>query len=220
MGRIVVFGSNKGGVGKTTTSVNFAVMLVVQYSKSVIILRCDKNPELPEWNEKRVEAGLTQIPLYSAYGKDTYKEINRLSRMCDVLIVDCPGHDSAEFRSALSVADILITLVKPSSDFEKGTLREVTETVRTIQDNGNPKLQPWVLLTRVKPQKVADAIALDNELRSHEVWIQPLKTRLSDLDVYESACNLGAGVHEITRASSLTKAKALLELMAQEIKVI
>ncbi|RMV77639.1 hypothetical protein ALP05_200129 [Pseudomonas caricapapayae] len=141
--------------------------------------------------------------------------------MCDVLLVDCPGHDSAEFRSALTVVDTLITLIKPSSMFEKGTLTNLTETVRTAQyKHGNAALKAYVLMTRIKPNKVPDAIALDEELRSDSVWIQPLKARLSELDIYENAVNVGAGVHEVERASSLPKAKAQLELVAQEIGLL
>lgn len=217
---VVIFGSDKGGVGKSTTATNFGVMLAVQYKKSVIFIKTDKNADLIDWNERRNAAGLVPIPVYEAYGSSVSKEIKRLSRMCDVLIVDCAGHDSVEFRSALTAANILITLVKPSSVFEKGTLTTVTETVRKAQKNGNPKLQPWVLFTRIKSNKVADAIELDKDLRSNKLWIQPLKTRLAELDVYEGACNLGAGVHEVTRATSLTKAKAALELLANEINVL
>ncbi|HHR5814042.1 division plane positioning ATPase MipZ [Providencia alcalifaciens] len=42
-------------------------------------------------------------------------EIKCLEKRCDVVIVDCVGHSSLEFRSALTVADVLLTLVKPSS---------------------------------------------------------------------------------------------------------
>ncbi len=54
----------------------------------------------------------------------------------------------------------------------------------------------------------------------NELWIQPLKTRISELDVYESACNEGAGVHDVSRASSLSTAKAQIELVAQEIGIL
>nr|WP_250696703.1 hypothetical protein [Escherichia coli] len=46
-------------------------------------------------------------------------------------------------------------------------------------------------LSETPPQKAA--IDLDKLLRSDNIWIQPLKTRISELDVYESACNEGAG---------------------------
>jgi chromosome partitioning protein len=143
MGKILLVVSDKGGVGKSTYSANTASMLANR-EKSVIILKTDKNNDLISWNEKRRENSLPTVPVYEAYG-NVSKEINRLSKLCDVLIVDCPGHDSLEFRSALTVSDIMITLVKASSDFESETLTSVTEKVRMAQKS-NAALQPWYYL--------------------------------------------------------------------------
>ncbi|EDQ1914844.1 peptidyl-arginine deiminase [Salmonella enterica] len=220
MGKILLVASDKGGVGKSTYVANTASMLVNK-KRSVIILKTDKNQEILSWNKKRNANGLLPIPVHEAYG-NLVNEIKRLSKLCEVLIIDCPGHDSQEFRSALTVADILITLVKPSSDFESETLTTVTEKVRTAQQI-NPKLQPWVLLTRIntsKPRHRTRAIELDKLLREDSIWIQPLKSRIAELDVYESACNEGAGVHDVSRATSLTTAKAQIELVAQEIGIL
>lgn len=220
MGKILLVASDKGGVGKSTYVANTASMLLNK-KRSVIILKTDKNQEILSWNEKRNANGLLAVPVHEAYG-NLVNEINRLSNLCEVLIIDCPGHDSQEFRSALTVADILITLVKPSSDFESETLTTVTEKVRRAQQS-NPKLQPWVLLTRIntsKPRHRTRAIELDKLLREDSVWIQPLKSRIAELDVFESACNEGAGVHDVSRASSLSAAKAQIELVAQEIGIL
>ncbi|WP_250148803.1 hypothetical protein [Escherichia coli] len=114
-----------------------------------------------------------------------------------------------------------MTLVKPSSDFESETLTSVTEKIRTAQ-KANAALEPWVLFTRInsaKPRHRKAAIDLDKLLRSDNIWIQPLKTRISELDVYESACNEGAG-YDVSRASSLSTAKAQVELVAQEIGIL
>lgn len=212
---VLVVASDKGGVGKSTTAANLAVMLVHK-QKSAILLTADKNKSNVNWGQKRQELGLPAVPVHEAYG-DLSGQVRKLSKMCDVLIVDCPGHDSAEFRSALTVADIFITLVKPSSRFETETLTDVTQKVRRAQRDHNPSMKPHVLIARVKPQKVPDAIELEKELKSDEIWIQPLKTRISELDIFESACNEGAGVHDVEKASSLGKAKAQLELVAQEL---
>lgn len=220
MGKVLLVVSDKGGVGKSTFVANTGSMLVNK-RKSVIILKTDKNPDLLSWNEKRVGNGLRAIHVNEAYG-NVSSEIKRLKKLCDVLVVDCPGHDSQEFRSALTVSDIVITLVKPSSDFESETLTSVTEKIRTAQKT-NSELVPWVLFTRInaaKPRHRKAAIELDKLLRSDSIWIQPLKSRISELDVYESACNEGAGVHDVSRASSLSTAKAQIELVAQEVGII
>lgn len=220
MGIAILFGSDKGGVGKTTTAANTASMLVNKH-KSVGILKSDKNPDMVNWSNDRQSNGLLPVPVHEAYG-DISKDIKKLANIYDYLIVDCPGHDSAEFRSALTVVNILITLVKPASKFERNTLTELTEKVRKAQ-RVNPELQPWVLFTRIetnKPSKVKDAIDLDKELRSDPIcWIQPLKTRISQLNIFEDACNEGAGVHDVARGSNLSKAKAQIELFCQEIGI-
>ncbi|WP_312827973.1 division plane positioning ATPase MipZ, partial [Escherichia coli] len=92
-------------VGKSTTTANLAAMLVNK-GKSAIVLKTDKNNDMMSWNEKRKENGLLPVSVQEGYG-NVSKEISRLSKLCDVLIVDCPGHDSQEFRSALTVADIM-----------------------------------------------------------------------------------------------------------------
>ncbi|ENG8827699.1 peptidyl-arginine deiminase [Salmonella enterica] len=215
MGKALLFGSPKGGVGKTTKTVNLAVMFA---SKGItcMILKADKNPELAEWNEDRKAAGLPKIPIAEAYG-DISSAIKRYKKLVDVLIVDCAGHDSAEFRSALTCVDILLAPVKPSSKFEAVNLTELSEIVRDAQHRFNPKLQAWTLVARVTPRKLQKAIELEKELKSEPAFLQPLRTRISELDVFEEAANLGAGVHEMERASSLGKAKAQLELLAAEI---
>ncbi|EYU13411.1 ParA family protein [Photorhabdus aegyptia] len=218
MGMVIVVISDKGGVGKTTTVANTAVM-VQHRGQKVGLLKSDKNPDLMNWRKKRLENGLTDIPVFEAYGNHVAKEIDRIKKFFDVVFVDCAGHDCAEFRSAASVADILLTCVKPSSAFERETLTGLSETINKVRSH-NPTLQAWVVQTRVKQNKIPDAIELDKELRSDPAFVQPLKSRISEFDVFESACNVGAGIHDVARASSLSKAKAQIELMAKEIGLI
>ncbi|MFN1150153.1 AAA family ATPase [Serratia liquefaciens] len=210
---IIMFGSHKGGVGKTTTVMNIAVMLVAQ-GRSVIILKADKNKELNYWLERRTEAGLSTIPLQEAYG-DISREVTRLAKLSDVVLIDTAGHDSAEFRSALTCANVLISPVRPASQLEVDNLADLTRTVREAQRLANPTLKAGILLTRVTAGN--EATELSALLKSDSDWLQPFKTRLSQLKVFESAVNLGAGVHEVDRASSLSKARGQLELLAKEI---
>ncbi|EMI5646292.1 AAA family ATPase [Proteus mirabilis] len=216
---ILVFVSDKGGVGKTTTVINTAVYLM-RKNINVIIVKADKNNDLFAWRDLRNDAGFKPIPIYEAYG-DISESLKKIEKLCDVLLVDCAGHDSSEFRSALTVADTVITTVKPSSMLERNTLTAVTGKIRKAQSkHGNPNMKAYVLMTRVLSRKLSSAVALDKELRSDEIWLQPLKTRISEYDIFENAVNEGVGVHEVAKASSLNNAKAQIELFVHEIGII
>lgn len=219
MAKVIVFGSNTGGVGKTTTAVNLAVYLL-HCGKRVCIIRADKNPDVWEWSETREFNGLPGVAIRDIRGS-VEKTVKDCARVYDVIFIDCAGHDSAEFRDSLLVADIVITPVKPSSAIERNTITALTETIRAAQ-SVNAGLTAHVLLTRIdrrKASRIRAAIDLDKELRANPAFIQPLKTRISDLDVFENACNIGAGVHDVERASSLSTAKAQIELLANELQL-
>ncbi|MDR8346224.1 ParA family protein, partial [Acinetobacter baumannii] len=55
---ILLFASDKGGVGKTTTVINMAVMLK-RKNKSVILVKVDKNGDLFVWSTTREKAGFS-----------------------------------------------------------------------------------------------------------------------------------------------------------------
>ncbi|EBG4516827.1 ParA family protein [Salmonella enterica] len=214
---ILVMASGKGGVSKTTTSVQLAVCLIT-HGVSVALVPADKNRDIPNWNEKRAKLGYAPVPVIDGYG-NVEKAIDAATRIADVVIVDCAGHDSEESRLALLRADIFVTPVKPSSDLEVESLTDVTATARKAQAN-NPTLKPYILLTRIKHNRLSYAVSLTKELKSDPVWLPVLKTRISELDVFEDCTNAGAGVHEAARASSLGKAKAQIELLAAELNLI
>ncbi|EIK4671367.1 AAA family ATPase [Salmonella enterica] len=219
MRRIIVFASDKGGVGKTTTAFNLAAY-TANKGRDVAILKADKNDDALNWNKKREKNELPRVHVFETYG-NIARKIKELSEKFPVLLVDCPGHDSEEFRSALLAADTLLTLVKPSSDLEVETLTGVMEKVKEAQTK-NKSLAAHVLLTRIderKPRHKSKAIEVDRLLRSDPAFVQPLRVRLSELDVFESAANEGAGVHDVSRASSVSKAKAQIELLAAEINL-
>lgn len=214
---VLVLASGKGGVSKTTTSVQLAVCLITRGVK-VALVTADKNRDIANWSEKRSKLGYTPIPVLDGYG-NVEKAIDSATRIAKVVIVDCAGHDSEESRLALLRADIFVTPVKPSSDLEVETLTDVTATARKAQVN-NPALQPYILLTRIKHNRLSYAVSLTKELQSDPVWLPVLKTRISELDVFEDCTNAGAGVHEAARASSLGKAKGQIELLATELNLI
>lgn len=216
MSQVLMLGSHKGGVGKTTLAVNIAVMLASR-GKKVIIVKADKNDELTDWAARRHATDRPSIAIRSVQG-NVSGEIEKLRKLTNVLIVDTAGHDSIEFRSAISVADILLSPVRPSAQVEVDTIAAMTNVVRKAQELSNPRLAAYIVLDRCKTQYGnTDASELSKSLAGDPLWLQPCKTRISQLDIYEKSFNEGKGVHELKRGSNLGKAKAQIELLIDEL---
>lgn len=214
---IIMFGSDKGGVGKTTTALNLAVYLTSKGQK-IVLVKTDKNADLNRWKHRRAENGLSDIPVVEAY-EDIRPELRRLAGLADHVIVDCAGYDNREYRYGLLAADIFITPLKASSHLETDTLESISATVSRAM-NENNAIRPYALFTRIKPNKNPARIAMVKRLKEENDVLRPLKNYISELDVFEECINAGAGVHDAEKASSLGKAKAQIELIAQELGLV
>lgn len=108
---IIVLGSQKGGVGKSTLSVSIAACLMAM-GKSVIIVDADDQKSILTWYNNRSE-DRPHMPVTGATGaiKNMLKEHDKTY---DYVIADCAGRDSAEMRSGLMAADVFISPLRPS----------------------------------------------------------------------------------------------------------
>ncbi len=96
---IVLIGSQKGGVGKSTKAVNIAGYLILKQGKTAIIVDADDQKSIMTWyNDRQNVEGLPHIPVVAASGK-IKETLLELDRHYDYVIVDTAGRDSAELRS-------------------------------------------------------------------------------------------------------------------------
>ncbi|WP_340617390.1 AAA family ATPase [Xenorhabdus entomophaga] len=212
---IIVFGSNKGGVGKTTIAANAAVMLQ-QKTASVVLVRTDKNKDLDTWQNFRNEQSVPNITIMSCYGSNIHKEIEKLHGITDVILVDTAGHDSVELRSSLLVADFFIAPVNPEVMLEVVTLNKLSAIV-TEAKRENPNLKAFTLLNRCPTSSFNnDASKVAQYLKEDPLLLTPFKTRISALKAFIKAINDGLGVHEL-KGKNVGTAKAQLELLFNEI---
>ena len=99
---IYVIANQKGGVGKTTLSTNLAVALSKK-GKTTLVDGDDQQSSI-KWSKRRLQDSITTIAL-----KDNLKEeLQQLKQNNKYIVLDVAGRDSAEFRSALLTADVLI----------------------------------------------------------------------------------------------------------------
>lgn len=108
---IILLGSQKGGVGKSTLAVSIAAYLL-ELGKTVMIVDADDQKSVLTWYNNRDE-NLPRVPVVSATGniKNTLLE---MSQHYDFVIADSAGRDSSELRSGLMAADVFISPLRPS----------------------------------------------------------------------------------------------------------
>ena len=134
MAKIIVFGNEKGGSGKSTTAMHVVISLCYQ-NKSVGIIDLDlRQKSLSRFLENRAsfcEKQKYDLPNPSYYkidesNKDSKAASNSeeekrfaealttLEQSCDFLVIDCPGGISNYVKMAHTVADTLVTPMNDS----------------------------------------------------------------------------------------------------------
>ncbi len=134
MAKIIVFGNEKGGSGKSTSAIHVAVALCYQ-NKNVGVIDLDiRQRSMSRFLENRADFCKKQnsnlpSPTYlrvDQSNKDSKAESNSeeekrfadtlmaLEKTCDFLVIDCPGGISNYVKMAHTVADTLVTPINDS----------------------------------------------------------------------------------------------------------
>ena len=146
MNNVIVVGGEKGGTGKTTISVNMAIMSALM-SKDVLFIDADKQRSGAKFFDRRNGNGVKpEITCVNILGKHLNSELDRLASRYERIIVDVGGRDSVELRSAL-VAKSVSNWYSPiqPSEFDMDTL-ETIEELSELSQTYNPNLQAHIIL--------------------------------------------------------------------------
>ena len=111
---IILVGSQKGGVGKSTIVPNLAYALRAQHNLNVILVDADPQENLSQWSQSREELeNVEPILTVQARGNLT-KTLDALNQNHEVVLCDVAGRDSKEMRTGMLVADLFISPITPS----------------------------------------------------------------------------------------------------------
>ena len=219
MGKIIGFGSHKGGVGKSTHLLSLLVCLTLR-GKKCAVLECDDQLSIKDWNEERQANGITPEIAYHECYTNIEERARKLAKTNDFVFLDTPGRKSAEFRKMLECADILITLVAPGSQIEINTLARLVHDVKTAQAGLNPNLKAWIVLNKCPTDpRDNDASELRQMLNDDPDWFPVPRQRIYSRKSHQGAYNAGMGVHEYNDKQG-NKARGEIELLLKEIGLI
>ncbi|AHF74789.1 putative plasmid partition protein A [Candidatus Sodalis pierantonius str. SOPE] len=215
---ILMFGSHKGGVGKSTMLIMILIYLMNKRGKKCAILECDDQRSIKDWATERINLGLSTIDYFESYTSIADKA-RKLNNTYDYVFLDSPGKKSPEFRKGLSCADVLLSFIDPTAQIEINTLAQLVADVKEAQTL-NTKLSAWLILNRCPTDpRDTEASSLRSMLNDDPDWLPVPRQRIFYRKAYKTAYNTGMGVHEYNDKSR-NKARAEIELLVKELKII
>src|ERR1700755_2533821 len=156
---IVVVGSIKGGVGKTTLALNFTVMRSAT-SKKLLLVDADEQKSASSWSTQRECSGIhTNWTTIELAGKAIYTQLKKLKQDYEDIIIDVGGRDTTSQRAAVACADVYVTPFEPSS-LDVWTLGALKSLIMDAKAS-NPILREILLINKGDPLGSDNQEALD-----------------------------------------------------------
>ncbi|MGR5253623.1 ParA family protein [Vibrio astriarenae] len=204
---IIAVAHNKGGVGKSTFVTNLAPLLNTKF-----IIDLDAHDSISITNSLRDEP--RDVRRYSEHDADGFvASLNELEEG-EVVLVDCGGFDSAGTRTAIAMADLVIT---PAMDTMKELigLAAFDRTLTEISDAIGAEIKAHVLYTRShRNTKRFDRLDAHVEGCDH---LQRLTATMPHSTDYDRADTHGLGVYEFA-PTKYGKAAKDMKAIADEIQ--
>jgi chromosome partitioning protein len=203
---ILAIGGIKGGVGKTTVAVNFAIMGALN-GNDVLLVDADIQTTATDFTDLRTEkygeAGYTSIVLA---GQAVKSQTLRMRDKYDHIIIDCGARDTVSQRAALSIADMVLVPFQPRS-FDIWTVDHVLTMVEEmLVANDHLKLKVFLNSAFPRGSDNDDALAMlteklaENRNGHEKPPFEVLTARLGDRKAFSNAAAEGLAVIELKPA--------------------
>jgi chromosome partitioning protein len=134
--KIISFLNMKGGVGKTTISINVAYK-IQSLGYSVILVDTDPQGSSRAWNEANKA---TVLPVIGMDRTTLPNDIKAIKDQYDFVVIDGAFKEPRLTASAISISDLVIIPLKPSQ-LDVNATDHIVELIESKQElnNGKPK---------------------------------------------------------------------------------
>lgn len=190
---VIAFLGNKGGVGKTTLSVNFASGIINQFN--AVLLDADPQGSAVQWhNMSESENKLPVLQAKSVLKKQT----QALSKDFDHIVIDCPPYlQSPETASVLKIADIALIPVLPSP-LDLWATVHVEEAVEKALKS-NPKLKVLLVINQLEVRTTFSKVMRD---ALSEIKFPVAEASIRRRAIYRNSALEGKSVYDMGKKGS------------------
>jgi chromosome partitioning protein len=198
----------KGGVGKTTVSVNIAVGLALK-DYSVCLVDSDREQRsATEWRDNRTVAS-PQITVVSVSEKQFTSEIKALRDKFDIVLIDGVPQLSELAQYTIGVSDLVIIPITPSLIDYRGfeTFYKKYKEIKTMKEEMGGRVKGAVLINRVQRNRLVNEIP--DAVQSYGITL--FKSRLVDRLAYKDTFTEGLSVLEYKDEKAKEETRLLIE---------
>ncbi len=214
---IVLFGHQKGGVGKSTVSINVAYQLQKKY-KDLVLLDLDSQNSAILFNQLRMSENLPTIKCVKESDIDFSNFINEYSgNKENLLIIDSGGYDSDVNRAALIKADIIITPVG-ISQIEIFGLQKFRKILKEASEALDVKIKTNVLLNNVDSRSKNKLRDLREYIKENNKYFNLLDSVIHTRADYKNSYGDGLTVKELNKKG--TAAQEIKQLTKEILKLV
>lgn len=206
---ILAVGNTKGGVGKTTLSIQILLARAMS-SKDVWLVDGDSQATASSAISIRNDDFPDRAISYSKYdsGKELAQQVKQQAKKYDDTIIDVGGRDSSALRHTLMIADTLLIPFAPQS-FDIWALQDIAELLDEANTLRQAPLKALGVLNLADPRKLStdniDAAKAAAEIEGINVLSNTVVRRKA----YGNASSQGLSVLEMKPIDS--KAKVEIE---------
>ena len=195
---VVLFGHQKGGVGKSTIAINFAYQMQKKY-RDLALLDLDSQNSAILFNQLREQEKLPTIKCVTEDVIDFDEFIGRYYKnKNNLLVIDSGGYDSNINRAALVKADLIITPVG-ISQIEIFGLQKFRKILKEASEVLETKIKTNVLLNNVDSRSKNKLSDLREYIKDKNDYFNLLETTVHTRADYKNSYGDGLTVKEYNK---------------------